>query len=61
MRVSALRRRHSGCGEIPRCGTENVTQTTAAVSCGDLETYIEGSGVTAAKKREELGREVKAR
>lgn len=42
-------------------GTENVTQTTAAVSCGDLETYIEGSGVTAAKKREELGREVKGK
>ena len=31
-------------------GTEDVTQTTAMVSCGDLETYIEGSGVTAAKK-----------
>lgn len=42
-------------------GTENVTQTTAMVSCGDLETYIEGSGVTAAKKREELGREVKGK
>ena len=42
-------------------GTEDVTQTTAAVSCGDLETYIEGSGVTAAKKREELGREVKGK
>lgn len=42
-------------------GTENVTQTTATVSCGDLETYIEGSGVTAAKKREELGREVKGK
>lgn len=42
-------------------GTEDVTQTTAMVSCGDLETYIEGSGVTAAKKREELGREVKGK
>ena len=42
-------------------GTEDVTQTTAMVSCGDLETYIEGSGVTAAKKREELGREVKCK
>ena len=42
-------------------GTEDVTKTTAMVSCGDLETYIEGSGVTAAKKREELGREVKGK
>lgn len=42
-------------------GTENVTQTTAAVSCGDLETYIEGSGVTAAKNVRSLAGRLRAR
>lgn len=42
-------------------GTEDTTASTATVTYGDLETYIEGSGVTAAKKREELGRDVKGK
>ena len=40
-------------------GTDNTANTTAVVSRGMLETYIEGSGVTAAKKREELGLDLK--
>ncbi len=42
-------------------GTEDVTQTTAMVSCGDLETYIEGSGVTAAKNVRNLAGRLRAR
>lgn len=40
-------------------GTETTGETTAVATRGMLETYIEGSGVTAAKKREELGRDLK--
>lgn len=42
-------------------GTELEGETTAVASRGMLETYIEGSGVTAAKKREELGRDLKGK
>ena len=42
-------------------GTELQGETTAVASRGMLETYIEGSGVTAAKKREELGRDLKGK
>ena len=42
-------------------GTEDTTATTATVTYGDLETYIEGNGVTAAKKREELGKDIKGK
>ena len=42
-------------------GAEEQTQTTAVVTRGMLETYIEGSGTTAAKKREELGKDVKGK
>ena len=40
-------------------GTEETANTTAVATRGMLETYIEGSGITAAKKREELGRDLK--
>lgn len=40
-------------------GTEEAANTTAVATRGMLETYIEGSGITAAKKREELGRDLK--
>ena len=40
-------------------GTEEAANTTAVATQGMLETYIEGSGITAAKKREELGRDLK--
>ena len=40
-------------------GTEETVTQTATASRGMLETYIEGSGSTAAKKREELGRDLK--
>ena len=40
-------------------GSEETVNTTAVATRGMLETYIEGSGVTAAKKREELGRDLK--
>ncbi|HIY39078.1 MAG TPA: HlyD family efflux transporter periplasmic adaptor subunit [Candidatus Agathobaculum merdigallinarum] len=39
--------------------TEEAANTTAVATRGMLETYIEGSGITAAKKREELGRDLK--
>ncbi|MDO5142426.1 MAG: HlyD family efflux transporter periplasmic adaptor subunit [Eubacteriales bacterium] len=39
-------------------GTEQIEETAVA-TFGMLETYIEGSGTTAAKKREELGRDLK--
>lgn len=42
-------------------GTELQGETTAVATRGMLETYIEGSGVTAAKKREELGRDLKGK
>lgn len=42
-------------------GTELQGDTTAVTTRGMLETYIEGSGVTAAKKREELGRDLKGK
>ena len=42
-------------------GTELQGDTTAVATRGMLETYIEGSGVTAAKKREELGRDLKGK
>ncbi|WP_373162933.1 HlyD family efflux transporter periplasmic adaptor subunit [Agathobaculum sp. Marseille-P7918] len=42
-------------------GTELQGETTAEATRGMLETYIEGSGVTAAKKREELGRDLKGK
>ncbi|MGO5029864.1 HlyD family efflux transporter periplasmic adaptor subunit [Candidatus Agathobaculum pullicola] len=42
-------------------GKEMQAETTAEATRGMLETYIEGSGVTAAKKREELGRDLKGR
>lgn len=41
--------------------TTDDANKTAVASRGMLETYIEGSGVTAAKKREELGRELKGK
>ncbi len=41
--------------------TEDTSATTATVTYGDLETYIEGNGVTAAKKREELGKDIKGK
>lgn len=37
------------------------TNETAVVMRGTLETYVEGTGVTAANKREELGREMKGK
>ena len=40
-------------------GTQTSGETTAVATRGMIETYIEGSGVTAAKKREELGRDLK--
>lgn len=40
-------------------GAEDTASTTAVATRGMLETYIEGSGVTAAEKREELGRDLK--
>ena len=42
-------------------GTELQGDTTAVTTRVMLETYIEGSGVTAAKKREELGRDLKGK
>lgn len=42
-------------------GTQVEGETTAVATRGMLETYIEGSGVTAAKKREELGRDLKGK
>lgn len=36
-------------------GTENTIPTTAVVTYGDIGTYIEGSGETAARNTEELG------
>ena len=36
-------------------GTENTLPTTAVVTYGDIGTYIEGSGETAARNTEELG------
>ena len=42
-------------------GAEDTIETTAVVMRGDLETYIEGSGVTAARKREELGKDIKGK
>lgn len=42
-------------------GADMQVDNTAVASRGMLETYIEGSGVTAAKKREELGRDLKGK
>lgn len=39
--------------------SDDSSDSTAAASRGMLETYVEGSGSTAAKKREELGRDLK--
>lgn len=36
-------------------GTEDTLPTTAVVTYGDIGTYIEGSGETAARNTEELG------
>lgn len=43
---------HSGGGEI-------VTEDTAVSTLGFLETYVEGYGQTSAKRREELGKDIK--
>lgn len=40
-------------------GAADSGEETAVASLGMLETYVEGSGTTAAKKREELGRDLK--
>lgn len=40
-------------------GSQTNENTTAVAYRGMLETYIEGSGVTAARKREELGKDLK--
>lgn len=40
-------------------GEEDDANTTAVVTRGMLETYIEGDGTTAARKREELGKDAK--
>lgn len=42
-------------------GKQDTANQTAVVMRGMLETYIEGDGVTAAKKREELGKELKGK
>ena len=44
---AVIRSRHTG--------TENTLPTTAVVTYGDIGTYIEGSGETAARNTEELG------
>lgn len=41
--------------------TDDDQNKTAVAGRGMLETYIEGSGITAAKKREEMGRELKGK
>lgn len=50
----------SGLVKSRDAGTEDVTQTTAMVSCGDLETY-RGKRRYCCKNASELGREVKGK
>lgn len=42
-------------------GANDTQQTTAVAARGMLETYIEGDGTTAAKKRVELGKDLKGK
>ena len=44
---------------MTRGGNDDTANDTAVASYGSIETYVEGSGVTAAKVREELGLDLK--
>lgn len=46
---------------LTRKPPEDISAQTAVVTRGMLETYIEGEGVTAANKREEVGKEAKGK